>query len=128
MPHERWGEALHAFVILRDGAEVTEEELRPHVRNNLAHFKTPQRVSFVDQLPKTATGMVQKWCCLVAELGSRANNGRSEISYLLLPFEHSLGDPRALPKRVAPKTPDNWPNMIHAGCYSATLHYLKAVM
>jgi branched-chain amino acid transport system substrate-binding protein len=34
---------------------------------------------------------------------------------------------RAFTNRVKPKTPNNWPNMIHAGCYSATLHYLKAV-
>jgi branched-chain amino acid transport system substrate-binding protein len=34
---------------------------------------------------------------------------------------------RAFTNRVKPKTPDNWPNMIHAGCYSATLHYLKVV-
>jgi fatty-acyl-CoA synthase len=61
MPHERWGESPHAFVILRDGAKVTEEELKLHVRHSLAHFKTPQWVSFVDQLPKTATGKVQKF-------------------------------------------------------------------
>ena len=34
---------------------------------------------------------------------------------------------RAFTKRVKPKTPNNWPNMVHAGCYSATLHYLKTV-
>ncbi len=34
---------------------------------------------------------------------------------------------RAFTNRVRPKTPNNWPNMIHAGCYAATLHYLKAV-
>ncbi len=34
---------------------------------------------------------------------------------------------RAFTARVRPKTPDNWPNMIHAGCYAATLHFLKAV-
>jgi branched-chain amino acid transport system substrate-binding protein len=34
---------------------------------------------------------------------------------------------RAFTNRVRPKTPNNWPNMIHAGCYSATLHYLKTV-
>jgi branched-chain amino acid transport system substrate-binding protein len=33
---------------------------------------------------------------------------------------------RAFTNRVKPKTPNNWPNMVHAGCYSATLHYLKA--
>src|SRR5438477_1285725 len=61
MPHEKWGEAPHAFVILRKGAKASEEELKLHVRNGLAHFKTPQWVSFVDELPKTATGKVQKF-------------------------------------------------------------------
>ena len=61
MPHEKWGESPHAFVILRNGVKATGEELKLHVRNSLAHFKTPQWVSFVDQLPKTATGKVQKF-------------------------------------------------------------------
>jgi fatty-acyl-CoA synthase len=61
MPHERWGESPHAFVILRQGATTTEEELKLHVRNAIAHFKTPQWISFVDELPKTATGKVQKF-------------------------------------------------------------------
>jgi fatty-acyl-CoA synthase len=61
MPHEKWGESPHAFVILRGGAEATEEELKLHVRRHLAHFKTPQWISFVNELPKTATGKVQKY-------------------------------------------------------------------
>ena len=61
MPHERWGESPHAFVILRQGAKATEDELKLHVRNAIAHFKTPQWISFVDELPKTATGKVQKF-------------------------------------------------------------------
>jgi fatty-acyl-CoA synthase len=61
MPHEKWGEAPHAFVILRAGAKATEDELKLHVRHGLAHFKMPQWVSFVEQLPKTATGKVQKY-------------------------------------------------------------------
>jgi fatty-acyl-CoA synthase len=61
MPHQKWGEAPHAFVVLRQGAQATEEELKLHVRNALAHFKTPQWVTFVDELPKTATGKVQKF-------------------------------------------------------------------
>ena len=61
MPHEKWGESPHAFVVLLDGAETTEDELKVHVRERLAHFKTPQWVSFVDDLPKTATGKVQKY-------------------------------------------------------------------
>ncbi len=46
---------------MRPGAKATEDELKLHVRNRLAHFKTPQWVSFVEQLPKTATGKVQKY-------------------------------------------------------------------
>lgn len=61
MPHQRWGESPHAFVILRQGAKATEDDLKLHVRNAIAHFKTPQWISFVDELPKTATGKVQKF-------------------------------------------------------------------
>ena len=69
MPHEKWGESPHAFVILRSGAESTEDELKHHVRDNLAHFKTPQWVSFVEELPKTATGKVQKYLLRGGEAG-----------------------------------------------------------
>ena len=69
MPHERWGESPHAFVILRQGAEATEDELKQHVRDHLAHFKTPQWVSFVDELPKTATGKVQKFVLRAGKAG-----------------------------------------------------------
>lgn len=61
MPHDKWGEAPHAFVVLQSGGSATEDELKLHVRENLAHFKTPQWVSFVEDLPKTATGKVQKF-------------------------------------------------------------------
>jgi fatty-acyl-CoA synthase len=61
MPHDKWGEAPHAYVILQKGASSTEAELKAYVRENLAHFKTPQWISFVDDLPKTATGKVQKF-------------------------------------------------------------------
>ena len=61
LPHEKWGESPHAFVVLKAGASASEDELKEHVRTRLAHFKTPQAVSFVDELPKTATGKVQKY-------------------------------------------------------------------
>ncbi len=61
MPHEKWGEAPHAFVVLRAGASATEAELRQFARDRLAHFKAPQWVSFVPELPKTATGKIQKY-------------------------------------------------------------------
>jgi fatty-acyl-CoA synthase len=60
-PHERWGEAPHAFVVLHDGAQTDERELREFARSNLAHFKAPHSVTFVSELPKTATGKIQKY-------------------------------------------------------------------
>ncbi|HXJ63614.1 MAG TPA: AMP-binding protein, partial [Actinomycetota bacterium] len=61
LPHERWGESPHAYVVLRPGAEASEEELIGFVRDRLAHFKAPSGVSFVTELPKTATGKIQKY-------------------------------------------------------------------
>ena len=61
LPHERWGEAPHAFVILKAGATATEKELREFARHHLAHFKAPHSVTFLHELPKTATGKVQKY-------------------------------------------------------------------
>ncbi len=61
LPHDRWGEAPHAFVVLADGASATEEELIAFIRDRLAHFKAPHGVTFVDELPKTATGKIQKY-------------------------------------------------------------------
>ena len=61
MPDERWGETPHAFVVLKAGATTTETELRNYARDHLAHFKAPQKIHFVPELPKTATGKVQKY-------------------------------------------------------------------
>jgi len=61
IPHEKWGEAPGAFVVLHPGASVTDQELRQFCRDNLAHFKVPQTWSFVAELPKTATGKIQKY-------------------------------------------------------------------
>jgi fatty-acyl-CoA synthase len=61
LPDERWGEAPHAFVILKPGASASAEELRQFTRDRLAHFKAPHSVTFVNELPKTATGKIQKY-------------------------------------------------------------------
>ena len=61
MPHEKWGEAPHAHVVLRPGETVTESELQQFARDHLPHFKMPRWISFVAELPKTATGKVQKY-------------------------------------------------------------------
>ena len=57
---ERWGERPWAFVVLRDGEEATGGELIEHVRDRVAHFKAPDRIQFVAELPRTSTGKVQK--------------------------------------------------------------------
>ncbi len=61
MPHERWGESPHAFVVLRPGQSSTAEEMREFARGVLAHFKVPSAFTFVRELPKTATGKIQKF-------------------------------------------------------------------
>jgi len=61
LPDEKWGETPHAFVVLRDGESATGEELVAFVRDRLAHFKAPRGVTFVTELPKTATGKIQKY-------------------------------------------------------------------
>ena len=61
LPHEKWGEAPFAYVVLKPGASATEAELIAFTRDRLAHFKAPHGVTFVDELPKTATGKIQKF-------------------------------------------------------------------
>jgi fatty-acyl-CoA synthase len=61
LPHERWGEAPHAFVVLKAGASASEAELVAFARENMAHFKAPHGVTFLEELPKTATGKIQKF-------------------------------------------------------------------
>jgi fatty-acyl-CoA synthase len=60
VPDEQFGQRLRAFVALRDGGEVTEEALQEHVRDNLARYKVPREVLFVDELPRNPTGKVLK--------------------------------------------------------------------
>ena len=57
----KWGEAPHAFVVLKPGASASSEELRAFTRDRLAHFKCPHSFTFVSELPKTATGKIQKF-------------------------------------------------------------------
>ena len=61
VPDERWGETPHAFVVLNEGASASAGELTAYARDNMAHFKTPRRFTFVEQLPKTTTGKIQKY-------------------------------------------------------------------
>ncbi|RIJ66925.1 long-chain-fatty-acid--CoA ligase [Rummeliibacillus sp. POC4] len=60
IPHEKWGETPHAYVVLKENATVTEQDIIDFSRSKLAHFKAVTGVTFVDELPKTASGKIQK--------------------------------------------------------------------
>jgi acyl-CoA synthetase (AMP-forming)/AMP-acid ligase II len=60
VPDPDFGQRLAALVVLREGAHVTSDELRDYVRAQLARFKVPRELEFVDQLPRTSTGKLQR--------------------------------------------------------------------
>ena len=55
-PDPEWQEAVCALVVLRDGAEAREDELRSHCSASLAPYKVPKRIDFVSTLPRTPSG------------------------------------------------------------------------
>jgi long-chain acyl-CoA synthetase len=57
-PDDYQGESVQAFVSVRDGQDVTAEELQEHCRTHLSAYKCPREVVFLDDLPKTATGKI----------------------------------------------------------------------
>ena len=60
VPHEKWGETPHAYIVLRDNVTATEQEIIAFSREKLAHFKAVSGITFVEELPKTASGKIQK--------------------------------------------------------------------
>ncbi|WP_208085367.1 AMP-binding protein [Brevibacterium atlanticum] len=60
MPDEKWGQRPLAYVVLKDGAEVTADELIAFVKTRIAGYKAPGGVEFVDALPTTSTGKIRK--------------------------------------------------------------------
>jgi fatty-acyl-CoA synthase len=60
VPNERWGESGCAYVVLRPGATITSEEILQHCASQLARFKIPASVRFVESIPRTASGKIRK--------------------------------------------------------------------
>ena len=60
MPHDRLGEEIAAAVVLRDGEDADERAIRRFVAERIADFKTPRKVVILDEIPKGATGKVQR--------------------------------------------------------------------
>jgi fatty-acyl-CoA synthase len=72
VPDDRYGEEICAWVKLRPGVSATEEEIRAFCRDQIAHYKVPRYVKFVDEFPMTVTGKIQKFIMrerTIAELG-----------------------------------------------------------
>lgn len=61
VPDDNYGEEISAWIILQDGASVTEDDIRDFCRSRIAHQKVPRYVRFVDEYPSTASGKVQKY-------------------------------------------------------------------
>ena len=61
IPHEKWGETPVALVVTRDDESVDESELIAFCRDNMTHFKCPTQVRFIQDLPRTVTGKLQKY-------------------------------------------------------------------
>ena len=61
VPHTDWGETPKALVVLRADQSATSDELMAFCRDNLAHFKCPTTIDLIDELPRTATGKLQKY-------------------------------------------------------------------
>ena len=60
LPDPYWVEAVTAVVVVKAGASLTEDAVIAHCRDNMAHFKAPKRVIFVDELPKNPSGKLLK--------------------------------------------------------------------
>jgi fatty-acyl-CoA synthase len=72
---ERWGEVGVGYVELRDGATLTEEQLRAHLEAHLARYKVPRHLVFVGELPRNATGKIRR-----VELRTRAADEHAAVS------------------------------------------------
>jgi fatty-acyl-CoA synthase len=60
VPDEKWDERPMAVVVLKDGAEASPDDLRQHLSSNFAKWQLPERVEFIDEIPRTATGKFKK--------------------------------------------------------------------
>jgi len=72
---EKFGQRLKAFVVLRSSAKLTEDEVKDYVKDNLANYKVPREVVFLDELPRNPTGKVLK-----RELAERDEKGDGKAS------------------------------------------------
>jgi fatty-acyl-CoA synthase len=73
---EKFGQRLKAFVVLQKGAKLSEDDVKEYVKDNLANYKVPREVVFLDELPRNPTGKVLKR--ELEEEGDEASDSESE--------------------------------------------------
>jgi fatty-acyl-CoA synthase len=61
LPDRKYGEELCAWIVLREGQKATEDDIRDFCNGQIAHYKIPKYIRFVDEFPMTVTGKVQKY-------------------------------------------------------------------
>jgi fatty-acyl-CoA synthase len=77
VPDERWGERPKAFVVVTHGQQPTEKEIIDHVRACIAHYKAPDEVVFMDELPRNSAGKVQKFELRESEAAKRGSTAKT---------------------------------------------------
>lgn len=76
MPDQRFGEELCAWILLCEGMEADSEDIKEFCRGQIAHYKIPRYIKFVDEFPMTVTGKIQKFIMreqMITELALEEN-------------------------------------------------------
>jgi acyl-CoA synthetase (AMP-forming)/AMP-acid ligase II len=60
VPDPKWGEAVKAIVVLKEGQKATGQEIIQYCKHRIAHYKAPKSIDFIDVLPKTGSGKIHK--------------------------------------------------------------------
>ena len=76
VPDDRYGEEICAWVKLRPGVAATEDEIKAFCREQIAHYKVPRYVKFVDEFPMTVTGKIRNSSCASAQSTSSVSRLR----------------------------------------------------
>jgi acyl-CoA synthetase (AMP-forming)/AMP-acid ligase II len=77
VPDKKFGQRLTAFIVKRKGATISAEQVQEHVRSNLARFKVPREVQFIDALPRNSTGKVLKRELVESATGAETRKPRA---------------------------------------------------
>jgi long-chain acyl-CoA synthetase len=88
-PDELWGESVAAYVVLKDGAATTEADLQASVRDTLGSYQKPKLVRFIDELPKSAAGKVEKGALRTFEDSSAAPGSSADANAAIATGERS---------------------------------------